>query len=324
MGAAEDDGFTGRVVDTWPMDDEMGPALVRLWCEVLEDANPAYWDEAFAAASRFGGLIAPPPMLMSLTTRPEWTPTGARAGIKDQLASGTPDHPYAALLRVVQTYHRPMRMGERPTIRLEQGDPSPEVDTERGRGRIVPQRFVFVDAVGEELAVHQVDQLRYRERQQPEQPAAPAWSGPVAPTLARDQTRCWDDVVVGELGAPVALPVTLKRCIMWVAATRDFYEVHHDPAYAKASGDPDLFIGVHFGHGLVGRVATDWAGPEAQLRRLEFRTYGRVYLDDTLTAQVRVLGRSEVDGDRRVELEVATWTSLGLTHAATVELSLPG
>ena len=48
--------------------------------------------------------------------------------------------------------------------------------------------------------------------------------------------------------APISLPITLKRCIKWVAATRDFYEVHHDADFARAAGEPDLFIGVHFAH----------------------------------------------------------------------------
>jgi acyl dehydratase len=33
---------------------------LHLWCEALEDWNPLYWDHAYAAASRHGGLVAPP------------------------------------------------------------------------------------------------------------------------------------------------------------------------------------------------------------------------------------------------------------------------
>jgi len=305
------------------MADEMGPALVRLWCEVLEDPNPVHGDAAFAAASRHRGLVAPPTMLMPLTTRPGWTPGGSRAATGAALAAETPDHPYAAVLRMTQRYHRPIRMGERPTIRLEQAEPTPEVDTERGRGRIVAQRFVFLDADGVEIAEHVVDQLRYRERGQAAQQPPPVWDGPLAPAPGPRTTRRWADVGVGERSAPVSLDITLRRCIMWVAATRDFYDVHHDPAAAVAMGDPDLFIGVHFGHGLIGRLVTDWGGPEALLRRLEFRTYGRVYLHDTLTAQARVVGRRETDDDLLVDLEIATWTSLGLTHTAEALVSFP-
>ncbi len=33
---------------------------IHLWCEALEDWNPLYWDEAYAASSPHGGIIAPP------------------------------------------------------------------------------------------------------------------------------------------------------------------------------------------------------------------------------------------------------------------------
>lgn len=33
---------------------------VALWCESLEDWNPLYWDQAYAAQSRYGGTLVPP------------------------------------------------------------------------------------------------------------------------------------------------------------------------------------------------------------------------------------------------------------------------
>ena len=48
------------------------------FCEAVEDANPVYWDEERAAASRFGGLIAPPQALMSLMMDGWWLPTYLR------------------------------------------------------------------------------------------------------------------------------------------------------------------------------------------------------------------------------------------------------
>lgn len=67
-------GIDGELVESWQMDDEMALPLIRLWCEVLEDRNQMYHDAEYASKSRHGGIVAPGPMLLPLTTRPEWAP----------------------------------------------------------------------------------------------------------------------------------------------------------------------------------------------------------------------------------------------------------
>jgi hypothetical protein len=41
--------------------------MIRHWAAAMEDQNPVYTDAAFAAASRFGGIVAPPLMLQTWT-----------------------------------------------------------------------------------------------------------------------------------------------------------------------------------------------------------------------------------------------------------------
>jgi uncharacterized protein len=53
---------------------------IRNFCEAVQDANPVYWDDAAAAQSRFGRLIAPPQALMALNMWAWWMPPSARAG----------------------------------------------------------------------------------------------------------------------------------------------------------------------------------------------------------------------------------------------------
>ena len=54
--------------------DEITETAVRRFCEVAQDGNPVYWDPEFAAASRFGRVIAPPQSLFSMTFGAWWTP----------------------------------------------------------------------------------------------------------------------------------------------------------------------------------------------------------------------------------------------------------
>lgn len=54
--------------------DEVNTTAIRYFCEVVEDANPVYWDAEFAKQTRFGRVIAPPQAVFSMTFQPWWTP----------------------------------------------------------------------------------------------------------------------------------------------------------------------------------------------------------------------------------------------------------
>jgi hypothetical protein len=59
--------------------DPVNQPMIRHWATALEDQNPVYTDPAFAAASRFGGIVAPPLMLQT------WTmPTAKISGIAER------------------------------------------------------------------------------------------------------------------------------------------------------------------------------------------------------------------------------------------------
>jgi hypothetical protein len=64
--------------------DPVNQPMIRHWAAALEDHNPVYTDAAFAAASRFGGIVAPPLMLQT------WTmPTPKISGIAERGGSPT-------------------------------------------------------------------------------------------------------------------------------------------------------------------------------------------------------------------------------------------
>ena len=61
--------------------DPVNQPMIRHWATALEDHNPVYTDAAFAAASRFGGIVAPPLMLQTWTmATPKITGIAARGG----------------------------------------------------------------------------------------------------------------------------------------------------------------------------------------------------------------------------------------------------
>jgi len=61
--------------------DPVNQPMIRHWAAALEDHNPVYTDPELAAASRFGGIVAPPLMLQTWTMpTPKITGIAARGG----------------------------------------------------------------------------------------------------------------------------------------------------------------------------------------------------------------------------------------------------
>lgn len=117
-------------------------------------------------------------------------------------------------------------------------------------------------------------------------------------------TRRWEDVREGDQLPPLSFPVTMRALMIDVAGTRDLYPIHHDRDFAKASGARDIFLNTMFYEGLFGRLATDWAGPEAFLRKLRFSMNGPNCLGDIITSRGWVVAKRQEDGTRLLDLEI--------------------
>jgi acyl dehydratase len=111
--------------------------------------------------------------------------------------------------------------------------------------------------------------------------------------------------------------VTRTLIVAGAIATRDYQDVHHDAELARAKGSPDIFMNILTSIGLVGRYATDWAGPDATLDGISIRLGVPAYPGDELCFSGRVVGR---DGDR-LTLAVIGSNRLGKHITATVKLT---
>jgi len=75
--------------------DEVNVPMIRHWVDALDDHNPVYLDAERAAASRFGGIVAPPAMLQTWTMgRPKIEGIAERGGSADEI---DPDNPIRIL-----------------------------------------------------------------------------------------------------------------------------------------------------------------------------------------------------------------------------------
>lgn len=129
------------------------------------------------------------------------------------------------------------------------------------------------------------------------------------------------DVNVGDELPSLAIPLTRTTIIATAIATRDYQDVHHDPGLAVERGSKDIFMNILTTNGYVGRFITDWAGPDAVLKKVAIRLGAPNYPGDTMTLTGSVTSIDEATG--RVEVALKGSNSLGDHVTGTVALELP-
>jgi 3-oxo-4,17-pregnadiene-20-carboxyl-CoA hydratase beta subunit len=124
---------------------------------------------------------------------------------------------------------------------------------------------------------------------------------------------------VGDALPALEVPLTRTLIVAAAIASRDYQDVHHDAEAARQRGAPDIFMNIMTTNGLVGRYVTDWAGPDAQLKRVKIRLGVPNYPGDTMTLTGTV---AAVDGNR-VTVDVQGANASGNHVTGTVEVGLP-
>ena len=95
-------------------------------------------------------------------------------------------------------------------------------------------------------------------------------------------------------------------------ATRDYQDVHHDRDKAQAKGSKDIFVNILTDTGLVQRYVTDWAGPDALVRRRTISMTRSIHPGQTATLTGTGFAHS---------LEPARPASVALPHVSDADRS---
>jgi acyl dehydratase len=132
------------------------------------------------------------------------------------------------------------------------------------------------------------------------------------------------DVAVGDELPTLIVPITPTRVVAGAIATRDFMPVHHDRDFANGQGAPDIFLNVISSNAYVTRFLTDWAGPDAMVKRLAVRMGAPAFPDATLTVTGAVTAVTADGDDTLVDVELRATTDLGDHVSGTATISLPG
>jgi acyl dehydratase len=129
----------------------------------------------------------------------------------------------------------------------------------------------------------------------------------------------YDDVEAGQELPPLEIPLTRTLIVSTAIASRDYQDVHHDPTLAVERGSPDIFMNILSTNGFVGRFITDWAGPDATIKKVAIRLGAPNYPGDTMTMTGSVTAKE----DGVVSVAVRGSNSRGDHVTGTVAVALP-
>jgi acyl dehydratase len=129
------------------------------------------------------------------------------------------------------------------------------------------------------------------------------------------------DVKVGDELPGLEVPLTAAIVVGGALASRDYTPVHHDRAAAQAQGMQDVFMNILTTNGYVGRFVTDWAGPDAAIRRVAIKLGAPNVVGDRMKMSGRVLSVDPAQG--LVEVEVVGKNGWGNHVEGKVQVALP-
>jgi len=138
---------------------EVNHPMIKIYCALVEDANPSYWDPEFAR-DHWGGVLSPPGMLMPWLFPIPWTPEGKPP--HSVLAFSVP-LPGDTLINVSTDteFRKPVLEGDRLSVEDELVEVSPEKHTPLGVGHFITTVATFYNKADEVVALHTNVLFRY-------------------------------------------------------------------------------------------------------------------------------------------------------------------
>jgi hypothetical protein len=203
------DAWIGREDEALAARDAVNPAMIRHWCDAVDDRNPVYTDPDFAAKSLHGGIVAPPTMLQAWTMQ----------GLRRHAPGAGPPGPIGEVMRLLdaagytsvvatncrQEYRRYLRPGDQISVTTRVAVVSDEKQTALGAGRFIDEEMIYRDGSGEEVARMTFRILKFKP---PAVSAAAAVAPPASaavaarrprPARTQDTAFFWEGVAAGEL-----------------------------------------------------------------------------------------------------------------------------
>lgn len=155
----EQRALIGKESEPRPAPYVVNEAMAWFWCEMVEDPNPIYFDDAYARTTWLQGKFAPPAMLFTWGMAPVWPEVKRESPISKLRLEGC-----TATIAVssTQEYHLPIRYGDTLTVTTQISDIGEEKTTRLGTGHFVSTKDTFRNQYRQVVGTHTFTLFIYR------------------------------------------------------------------------------------------------------------------------------------------------------------------
>ena len=185
--------------------DPVNLPMIRQWCDAMDDAHPAYGDEATAQETIHGGVVAPPTMLQAWIMEGYSMAAGYDEPQNEQhrLHKFLADNGYTGVLgtNTEENYTRYIKLGETVKALTVIDSISEEKATGVGIGYFITTKTTFETDSGEDLGNMTFRVLRYKPAQEQAavsdsggEAAVAAKPSRIKPPMGHDNGWWWEKV----------------------------------------------------------------------------------------------------------------------------------
>jgi len=131
------------------------------------------------------------------------------------------------------------------------------------------------------------------------------------------------DINVGDQLTPMNISLTPTIVASTAIASRDFMPVHHDKDYALKQFAPDIFLNILSSNGFVSKFLTDWAGPQAWVKKISIKLGVPAVPYQVLRFTGVVTSKTSVGDECVIEVNVQAANDSGNHATGNATITLP-
>lgn len=134
----------------------------------------------------------------------------------------------------------------------------------------------------------------------------------------------WEDVKEGDEIPPLKKNCSTQQLVLWAAASGDFYQIHYDQDFARATGLKGIIVHGALKNAFLGQLLHDWVGEKGRIKKFGCSYRGMDYPNQDILCRGVVTRKYQQDGEHLVDLDIWTENPEGQkTSPGTATVTLP-